>query len=125
MKIPTGIAPQRGRPCAKRERSIEPRGTQGKFRWLQRTGMRPSSTCNQGHVALEHIKELGQLIDARPAEEVAYARRAKIAPARLSYGSPVLESRHRPELEDHELLRVESGSPLLEDDWTAAIELYG
>jgi hypothetical protein len=43
----------------------------------------------------------------------------------LSYGRPVLENRHRPELEDDKLLRVESGSPLLEYDWTAAIELDG
>src|SRR6202040_2471034 len=55
--------------------------------------------------------------------EFAYPCRAKIAAARLSYGRPVLENRHRPELEDDKLLRVEPGSPLLEYDWTAAIEL--
>src|SRR3984893_10562769 len=69
------------------------------------------------------MKKLGQIIDARPAEEFAYTCRAKIATARLSYGRSVLENRHRPELEDDKLLRVESGSPLLEYDWTAAIEL--
>src|SRR6202035_5173659 len=66
-----------------------------------------------------------QLIDARPAEEFAYTCLAKVAAARLSYGRSVLENRHRPELEDDKLLRVESGSPLLEYDWTAAIELDG
>src|ERR1700730_14222579 len=71
------------------------------------------------------IKKLGQLIDARPAEKFAYPCRAKIAAARLGYGRSVLENRHRPELEDDKLLRVESGSPLLEYDRTAAIELDG
>jgi hypothetical protein len=36
----------------------------------------------------------------------------------MNYGLPVLENRHRPELEDDELLLVESGSALLEYDWT-------
>src|SRR3984893_14310354 len=71
------------------------------------------------------MKKLGQLIDARPAEKFAYPCRAKIAAARLGYGRSVLENRHRPELEDDKLLRVESGSPLLEYDRTAAIELDG
>src|SRR3984893_12943186 len=71
------------------------------------------------------MKKLGQLIDARPAEEFSCPCRAKIAAARLSYGRPVLENRHRPELEDDKLLRVESGSALLEYDRTAAIELDG
>jgi hypothetical protein len=80
---------------------------------------------DERHVALQDIDELGQLIEARPAQDFADASHARIISARLSNDRPVLEDHHRPELEDDKFPAVEAAPSLPEQNWAEAIERNG
>src|ERR1019366_4814238 len=77
---------------------------------------------DERHVAPEDVKELGQFIEARPAQKSTNSCHAKIVPACLRDDRSVLENRHRPELVDNKFLGVETASPLPEYDLTGFIK---
>ena len=71
------------------------------------------SRADERHVAPQHVPELRQFIDARPAEQAAHRRASRVVvsrPDRTGLGFGVLV--HRAELVDGELLAVQA-HPLL------------
>src|SRR5262249_52898812 len=86
-------------------------------------GDRMRTRADQGHVALQHIQKLRQLVDARPAQEFTDTRYAQVAASCLNDVRSILEHRHRPEFVDDKLFAVEAVAPLLEDHRAFAIKL--
>src|ERR1019366_10539005 len=80
---------------------------------------------DERHVAPEDIKELGQFIEARPAQKFTNSCHAKIVSACLRDDGSILQNRHRPELEDNKFLGIETASSLPEYDLTVVIEFDG
>ena len=91
--------------------------------FVVRHGMR--ARADDAHAPLQHVDELGQLIERGPAQEGADAGDAGIALARLADRLAVLAHAHRAELVDEDLLAVEAVAALLEDDGAGRIQLDG
>ncbi len=83
-------------------------------------GARP----DQGHVALQHVEELGQLVDAGPAQQGADAGHAGIATGGLVHHRPVVQHAHGAELVDLERMPVLAGAGLAEEHGALAVEAY-
>ncbi len=82
--------------------------------------------ADQGHVALEHVYELRQLVEAGLAQEAADARHARVIASRLRHHRVVRRiGRHRAELEHGDRIVVEAEARLAEEHRPLAVELDG
>src|SRR5215475_8866307 len=77
------------------------------------------SWSNKGHIAFEHIDELGKLIKAALAQNATQRCHAWVVGRRLARASLVAKMRvHRPELVDQETTIVVAVALLPKKDWT-------
>src|SRR6185437_12664432 len=91
--------------------------------FVVRHGMRAGA--DDAHAPLQHIDELGQLIERVPAQEGADAGNTGIALVRLADGVAIFAHAHRTEFIDEDLLAVEAVAALLENDGAGRIQLDG
>ena len=83
------------------------------FRSAGEIGDKLRPWTNEGHFALQHIKELRQLVDRGVAEEAAEAGKAL---AVLARGFGVAVRAHRSEFQDLKGFAEVTRTPLLEED---------
>src|ERR1700682_1862557 len=88
-------------------------------------GHRRGALPHQRHAAFQHVEQLWQLIDARPAQQRAQARYSLVGKLGLNDGRAVLEDRHRAKFVDPEASPVEAAAFLPEQDGSWRVEFDG
>jgi hypothetical protein len=82
--------------------------------------MRPRP--NEGHIALQYIEELGELIEAGPPEESSNPRYTRIVRASLTNVRAILHACHCSELPDLEGSPIVPAAPLAKQDRSRRID---
>src|SRR5678816_1586830 len=75
---------------------------------------------NDAHLTAEHVEELRQFIDAKPAHPTSESEHSGIGRCGLQMLVVIVEV-HRPELENVEGLEPNACAPLLEEQWTGRL----